>query len=51
MPAALRRPDPEDTFRWADGTEAFRHEVEAGDFDWMSDDYEVIPFEDAEAEE
>ena len=40
-------PDPEDIFRWPDGAEATREEVERGDYDWMSDDYEVIPWGEA----
>lgn len=27
---------------WADGTEADLEDVHRGDYDWMSDDYEVV---------
>lgn len=43
---STKRRDPENLVRWPDGTEATLGEVLAGDFDWKSDDYEVIPFED-----
>ena len=33
----------DDTVRWPDGTEATWEDVERGDYDWMSDDYEIIP--------
>ncbi|MFU1607355.1 hypothetical protein ACM25O_13300 [Sulfitobacter pontiacus] len=36
--------DSETMVRWADGTEATLGEVQAGEYDWMSDDYEVVPF-------
>ena len=35
-----------DLVRWPDGTGATWEDVERGDYDWMSDDYEVIPFEE-----
>ncbi len=34
---------PDDIIVWPDGTEATREEVERGDYNWMSDDYEVRP--------
>lgn len=41
---------PDDIVRWCDGTEATWGEVCAGEYDWMSDDYEVIPLEETECE-
>lgn len=35
---------PDTLVRWADGTEATLGEVQAGEYNFMSDDYEVVPF-------
>jgi len=35
-------PSPDAVVRWPDGTEATWEEVERGEFDWMSDDYEIV---------
>ena len=45
-PEQAKERSGDDLVRWPDGTEATWDEVERGDYDWMSDDYEVIPFEE-----
>ncbi|MBA8907949.1 hypothetical protein [Aminobacter ciceronei] len=45
---APRRPDPEDIALWPDGSWAHLGDVWNGEFDWKSDDYEVIGHDDEE---
>lgn len=44
--AAARHDD--DIAVWADGTWATLEDVRAGEFDWMSDDYEIISHHDTD---
>lgn len=37
------QPSDYDIFRWPDGTECYRQEYNAGEFQYMSDDYIVLP--------
>ncbi|TCM51093.1 hypothetical protein C8J36_110100 [Rhizobium sp. PP-F2F-G48] len=41
-----RTPNAEDIASWPDDTWARLGEVRRGDFDWKSDDYEVVLLED-----
>ncbi|MDQ0304922.1 hypothetical protein [Ancylobacter polymorphus] len=42
-----QQPHPDDIVLWPDGTWATLEQVRNGDFDWMSDDYEIIDHLDA----
>jgi hypothetical protein len=47
--ASTQRPHhPDDIVVWPDGTWATLGEVWAGDFGWMSDDYEIVRADDVE---
>ena len=41
-----REPHPDDIVLWPDGSWATLEEVRNGDYDWKSDDYEVIRYDD-----
>jgi hypothetical protein len=42
------RSDPYDVLLWPDDTWCYRFERKDGHMDWMSDDYRVIPYFNAE---
>lgn len=43
----LTKHHPEDVVVWPDGTHADYAAVERGEYSWMSDDYEIVPAENA----
>lgn len=45
---AKRTPCGDDIVLWPNGTTATVEDIRNGGFDWMSDDYEIIAFDDAE---
>lgn len=45
MAKATTRAHPDDLVVWPDLTVATVSEVRRGDYNWMSDDYEIVPLE------
>ena len=48
MTSTQRPYHPDDIVVWPDGTWATLGDVWAGDFGWMSDDYEIVRADDVE---